>query len=221
MSAMNVIRNADGLTILTDGACYDTSGVVQCICSKIIILPHLSAVVAARGLLSLLPALFEIAWVCRDFDELRSRIQENIHSLPLGPGGAEVVVAGYARDVFEIFMLPIHDIYAAEGYPFGVMTPVPGHLIQPSLDPAVAAQIGWRIPVTDLMGHAWNNFNVERDGLRLMECQRHDGNGGFLVGGFVQATVLTRSGISSSIIHTWPDQVGCRIEPVMLMAEAS
>lgn len=212
MSAVNVIRRKrhgreDGLVVLTDGAWYNSDGVVQAIASKTLVLPHIPAVVAARGPSHLLPFLFEIACPCRDFEDLLGSIQSNAYDS--SSGEYEIIIAGYSqeRDRFEVYILPVHDRYACEGFPACLLMPVPGHLIQPALDPAIIKQIGWHIPDVD-------RLDAERDGLRLMECQRADGTPPeHVVGGFVQKTVIERQGISSSIIHTWPDQVGRKINP--------
>ncbi len=84
MSVVNVIRSADGLTILTDGAGYNADGVVQAVTSKLLIWPHMSAVIGVRGPLGLLPKLFAMFYPCGSFDEALDRHSEH----PGEPPGA-------------------------------------------------------------------------------------------------------------------------------------
>ena len=61
---------------------------------------------------------------------------------------------------------------------------------------------------------ARDDLDAERDGLQLMECQRRDRSlGHSVVGGFVEQTTITRTGVSSQIVKWWPDEIGRKIEP--------
>lgn len=46
-----------------------------------------------------------------------------------------------------------------------------------------------------------DELDPERDGLRMLEIQRHRPSHG--IGGFAQLTTVTATGISTRIIHRW------------------
>lgn len=65
------------------------------------------------------------------------------------------------------------------------------------------------------------SFNPIRDGIPVMQMQRHFRSepselipSAHLVGGYVTLTIVDKAGVSTEIIHTWPeDMVGQKIEP--------
>jgi hypothetical protein len=206
MSVVNCIRNAEGLSIFTDGAVYDHDGVVVMIIPKVLILPHVPAVVAFRGISSVLPKLFAMVTACRTLEGLLTTVQANAQIIC---ADSEVMVAGYssARSIFEIYIIPGHDNYVSVGFPALMLTRMAHNCFLPGPNPEIAKQIGWDLPTLEA-------FDADRDGINLMECQRRDRQRfGYCVGGFIQRTDITRIGINSRIVKWWPDEVGRHIEP--------
>ncbi len=213
MSAVNIIRRKrhgreDGIVLLTDGAWYTSEGIVQAIASKILVLPHIPAAIAARGPVALQPLLFGIAYPCRDFEDLLTSLknfEDHLVSFVKSNSNVdnplldqfEVLIAGYSheRKGFETYVTANYQS----------LTLLSGDQVSPPPDAAIIKQSGWQIP-------ALNRFDADRDGLRLMDCQRAIGPP-HVVGGFVQKTIVERDGVRSSIIHTWPDEVGRKINP--------
>jgi len=62
------------------------------------------------------------------------------------------------------------------------------------------------------------DFDPRRDGIAIFEelrrrCLTQSEQGAYpLVGGYIQHTAITSSGISTQVIHAWPDCVGQRIQ---------
>lgn len=207
MSVINVVRSEKGLSVFTDGAVYDQSGLVTSIASKVLILPHASAVISLRGISDLTVALFAIVHRCRTFEDILDAVQANAKFCDTAKFNnplliSEAMIAGYSRkrDVFEIYYLPGHENAAGVGFPAFKLTKIPRHCVMP--DPDLGAmRIGWKIP---------DELDADRDGIHLMECQRREKFG---AGGFIERTDITRTGIHSRIVKWWPDEVGHPVEP--------
>ena len=54
-------------------------------------------------------------------------------------------------------------------------------------------------------------FDVADHGVKLTDAQRRTYPD--MIGGFMQLARVTREGISSRIIHRWPDEIGKRLAP--------
>jgi hypothetical protein len=67
------------------------------------------------------------------------------------------------------------------------------------------------------------SFRPEIDGVTLLNAQRRSprqidprlGRAGwvYVVGGFIQLTTVSSHGVSSDVLHRWPDQAGRKIDP--------
>src|SRR5262249_23104026 len=159
MSAVNVIRNADGLTILTDGASYDADGVLRGVMSKVLTFPHMPAAIAMRGWTSLVPKVFATVFECCTFDELLTVVQTKAVDLGRGQRDFDLLIAGYsrARDVFEVYILTNHDKYEWSGIPAFVLTQIVNNCVSPEPNVAAATRLGWMIP-------ALEDLDATRDG---------------------------------------------------------
>lgn len=65
-------------------------------------------------------------------------------------------------------------------------------------------------------GLDFDQLDPERSGLSLMQAQRRncrDATGAFVIGGFCLHTVVSRDGIASKVLWTWPDRIGGPIDP--------
>lgn len=209
MTAVNVIQQPHRVIILTDGASYDRRGVLHEIGQKCSDVPGREMVVATSGsvklrrdMLILLPRHFEnIDDVAKGGDAFFRSYMDAWRDdfARAGRTGGLFVVAGWSTVVdAPIYVLYSEDRHDASKTEFRIspysMT-MPNSAGRPAIDRST--------------------FDPRTDGLALMEHQRRDRtDGGFLVGGHVQLTEITRAGISHEIIRVWnEDVVGERIRP--------
>jgi hypothetical protein len=74
MSAINVLVQKDVVSFVTDGAGYDTSGVLKASASRTFALPHIRAVVGVRGPAMMIPTLAYALGATATYDDLKKRI---------------------------------------------------------------------------------------------------------------------------------------------------
>lgn len=223
MTAINCIRGLNAIYVLTDGASYDGDGVLQHIGQKVIVLPWLRAVIAARGPAEMFAAIgvHIQANMPTSFDELVECLPQavlDIQSL-VERSGTEVMLAGvsFGRNAFESYVM-----YTSEGSqyrgasgaietaePF-TMIPLPTVVAAPSLDPAQQAEFG-------LQQVSPETFNPYVHGPAILQAQRRTKVQGqpyeCAVGGFILLNTITQYGVNSEIIHSWPDKIGEVIAP--------
>lgn len=228
MSALNAILTPEAVHVLTDGAGYGPDGTLTGITSKVAALPHLSAVLAARGKTFALPT---IAAALNDrsppggFDELQAgmvvektrMVLEQLPALAAAQnlpeaavaGPFELILAGWstARQRPELYAL--HTVPSEHFRPWQLTPVEDGYLT-----PGDGAFVNGLVEVID-----FGRFDPERDGLRIVEAQRARAwpiPGGAVahgVGGFVQLTSVTRDAVTSRILKRWNDSLGEKIRP--------
>jgi hypothetical protein len=228
MTAINVIRQANAVHILTDGIVCNSEGIICEIGPNTFALPNLPAALAIRGPTQFMPFLVHrLSRECQSFDELLKTVVPvalEVHlSVPMTLGYGEVrpnfdlVVAGwsYERRRAESFVMT-----SQEGPDqFGLTTAwqllsLPDVLIAPSVGMAQIQSIGWRVP------QSAEAFQPNIDGPKLLMAQRlskglrgHSQNRDIdSVGGFVQLTTVHPEGVATTILHRWPDRMGQRIQ---------
>lgn len=205
MTAMNAVLKTDRVVILTDGASYDREGVLHEVSSKCVEVPGLRVALAVSGailvrkdMLARLPTRF------KDIDDIARNGESFFHAYyaercemleEAGNPGMSIVIAGWSP-MADMPVLVSFYHYGAESWfavcPNSVWGPKTAGL--PPIDPVT--------------------FDPRTDGLRLVQAQRWDTEAGFIVGGHIQLTEVTRSGISHEILHRWPeDRVGEKIDP--------
>lgn len=216
MTAINVFRRSDRISILTDGAGYTPDGELVASLSKCWPVPHLNAAVASRGPI-LAGALFMAsASVVRSFDDMVARaptfVFEVFQSLGLilnedVTPDFQLIIAGFSesRGSPESYLISsdaTDDVDAATASPLDAFTAAP----MPSQ--ADYEQIGAAMPSGP------SAFNVERDGLTLMEVQRNMLIDGIhAVGCHATLTEIDRNGVRQRVLRRWNDQFGKPIRP--------
>jgi hypothetical protein len=224
MSACNGIVHPDAVYLLTDGAVFDSAHVVTDIGRKVMLLddarmaiawtghmgmPDLEAALAATGAVTQAEIMRALPGVLRGlvqlnadklgaaFDESRDCVRllialwnDTADEPQLWVAHSNALVLGPAYRPFAIVRL----MQAIDLPPEGMTTNVA--LFERLTNPAT--------------------FDLDRDGVELLEIQRHHpwDDGSYCVGGFAHATTVTREGVSQRVLKWWPDQVGARIDPL-------
>lgn len=234
MTAISAIRRSDGIYLLTDGAVYNSEGVILKIAPKVLMFPQCPAALAVRGselvaqnLLSLQVEGFA------NFDELleylpiglrvATELAQPIAQFGLGGGRAEVVACGWSKERGrpEIWVVSNRDTKVIGQD--GGLTDIAAFEATESLTPylgveppkELAEEFGFGLPENP------DEFDPFRHGVAWMHClRRMDGDEEHFpheaqtlaslstVGGFVQMTTLYQSGLDSRIVLRWPDKVG-------------
>jgi hypothetical protein len=227
MTAINVIRQANAVHILTDGIVCNPEGVICEIGPNAFALPNLPAALAIRGPTQFMPFLIHrLSRECQSLDELLKKVVPvalEVHlSVPMTLGYGEVrpnfdlVVAGwsYERRRPESFVVTSQERPDQLGLTSAwQLFDLPDVLIAPSVGMAQIQSIGWRIP------QSAEAFQPAIDGPKLLMAQRlskglHASSQNRdidSVGGFVQLTTVHSQGVVTTILHRWPDRMGQRI----------
>ena len=235
MTAINVIRQRQAVHIVSDGAFCDDTGTVCEIGPTAFALPHLPAALAIRGASHFMPFLVHrLSRECRSFDDVLTKITRTVRevhlSFPmafgtLGYGTIEpdfdLVTVGWSktRGAPASYLVSSHDRVVAHGLATSAwqLVELPDVLIAPPIAEQQITAAGWKVP------YSAESFRPEIDGVALLKAQRLSrreldprlGMRGhvYVVGGFIQVTSVSSHGVSSDILHWWPDKVGRKIEP--------
>jgi hypothetical protein len=232
MSALITLRQRDAVSILCDGAGYDSGGALQCVLSKAFAIPHLSAVIATRGAAVSLPFIAtRLSTEFSSFDDLVSGIEEKLPKIILdsealfalsGAASTEMAVIGWSdqNDSGMAFTIQTGDVSDTRAEYAGVEQPESFKLIERPDAFALPA------PSADIMRDAGfrGDANIERiipeiDLLQILEMQRqslieYNGQDICVVGGLALLSTVARGGsITQRVIHRWPDEIGELIQP--------
>jgi hypothetical protein len=220
MSALNVLLQRDSVHVISDGASYDPDGRLAFPTTKVMILPHLNAIVSGRGP-ALGPAVMSqmLGVVGDSYDSMKAGAVECFReSLPLFrpilqqagiSSKIEVLVAGISESNGpDAFLICNHDDY---GFPALSIIDLGNLSILPSEGaPEFLASLpnGTETDPEDI--------DPAVDGLRLLECQRRivtsNETGDFVItGSFAQLTTVRADGISTRILKRWNDVRGERV----------
>ena len=228
MTAINVIRQSSAVHILSDGASCNSEGIISELGPNAFALPHLPAALAVRGPTQFLPFLVHrLGRECQSFDDLLTRVVPvalEVHiSIPMTLGYGEVrpdfdlVVVGWSsrRHRAESFLISPERHIGEDDHKTWHLIELADVLIAPAVGVAQIQALNWKVP-----GSA-EAFRPDTDGIKLLEAQRFsqgrlnskspDDNFGYGVGGFIQRTSVSAEGVSSAILHRWPDKAGQRI----------
>jgi hypothetical protein len=232
MTAINVIRQAEAVHIISDGVFCDSNGVVCEIIPNTWLLPHLPAAIGIHGPPHLMPFLVHrLSRECPSFDDIAAKIVGialEVHiSFPmtygtLGLGSVnpefDLIAAGWS----EARHRPVSYLVTCQRRGPGTqgdweVIELSDSLIAPPISERLITAVNWKLPKSA------QAFRADVDGIKLLQAQRLTqglinpkdpaGGHGFLVGGFIQLTSVFAHGVSSRILHRWPDQIGRRIEP--------
>jgi hypothetical protein len=219
MTAIIVLRDESAAHVLTDAAMVDADGRLIGQTSKVIALPHLNAVITARGTELFLPIIWPALSLCAStYDELRERVasvtREEIASaaaqnvLRSSPHGAnfDLVIAGISSsgrtDSFLICNHSHHRVPPWTPVDLGEFAMLPG-------DARMLAEVHARPPERLPSG----DIDVGAFGRRVMEIQRREphrhesGKSYPNIGGFIQLTTVTAATITTRVVHRWPDEI--------------
>lgn len=219
MTAINVFRHADRVVMLTDSAFLERDGRLHSPAPKVYAMPHLSAVMAVRGIraLSMMLADF-ISPMAQSYDELSETMPGKLRDLwrPVKKKWEEDSRAGPGGGDFELVVAGISESSGPNCY---ALTSTGMNGLRPwervDLDYAVSPVDGSMGPecVKDLI-HRY----ADSAAISLMLAQRNVrtvyGSSELpicTVGGFIQETIVTRQSISTRVIHRWPDVIGEKI----------
>jgi hypothetical protein len=213
VTAINVIKQANAVHLLTDGASWFFNGGFGPACCKAWPIPHLRAVVSGRGprLGPLLMADF-LNTAGRSYDEMKRNAAVMAQELfechgdtfignPFGPK-SEFVIAGWS-DAHgpDAFTISRDDNGAWIVTDTGAVMMAPG-------DATIQQVALATLPVGVTSAEA---MDPARDGLAMFMAQRAArilADGMPVVGAFVQLTTVTQDGISTRILERWPEEWG-------------
>lgn len=226
MSAMTATACADGVILLTDAAFYNQhTGVLTGFARKAWQVPRIGAAYSSRGFAGAFK-LFELACAAvpySSWDEFVQRLDTvwsafDQFSQAAAPGYfAQIMICGISesRDRSEILwrtnqpkgqygLDPFQTFVWTDGtVSFGLNTDAFGPEFNPVTDGISAFEIA-RAEVADLSC-----------GESIVPVLGH------AVGGWMDQTLITRHGIETQTVHTWPDAIGEPIQPVSLLTEAA
>lgn len=224
MSAINIFTTPQAVHVVTDGAAYLSDGMMMAVVQKAHPIAHLRMVLAARGPSILTPLLAEaVQQAFRSYDAavlgLRDVIAEAVDTyeavLDRCDIGADfdLLMAGWSesRDCGEVYYLSSIDRPGAPAWTLSKCGPV---VLSPN-DDAMTERLRSKSAQLDL-----SRNDPLAVALVIMEEQRCvaglQGGGEPVhgVGGFAQATTVTRGGISSRILHRWADPIGVPLQPI-------
>jgi hypothetical protein len=216
MSAINVIRQNNSVHVLTDAAAYDERGTIIAIAPKVWQMPHLNCLFAVRGPKLAAPLVVDaIGGIHTSYDELRDNIAEDLRRAvaafePIfaqcGFGAdLDLVIAGISESRGpDSYLIATHRRYGTEPFKVAQMGP----LAAAPADPAIQKRLLSVLPA----GATADSLDPATDGLRILQVQRDavvsvgkSAKAMKVVGGFAQLSSVTRDGISTRVLHRWPD----------------
>jgi hypothetical protein len=232
LSAIISLRQREAVHILCDGAVYDSGGTLQGVLSKSFAIPHLSAVIAARGPAVALPFIAtRLSTLFSSFDELAAGIEaelpkiiedsETLFALS-GATSTEMAVIGWSEkdDIGKAFTIQTDDASETRAEYADIEQPESFKLIERPVAFALPA------PSAEIMRAAGLRSDIdidkivpEIDLLQIMEMQRQsliefNGQEIYVVGGLALLSTVRRGGtITQRVIHRWPDAIGELIQP--------
>ncbi|MFG1396134.1 hypothetical protein [Roseixanthobacter pseudopolyaromaticivorans] len=222
MTAINLAIHPETIFVVTDGASYMADGTLGALSSKTYPLPHLNAVLAARGPHYFLPLVGATLSMADSFDDLVAGLADAVRDVMAVHGGLlslcdigpdfDLVVAGFGEAGPAAYVLTSKE---RDGVPAWEVQPM-GQFVAMPWDAATEARVEHGLTLAEREGEL---DDPEGFLLRVVEAQRHveeDGRRG--VGGFAQVTVLDREGVSSRIVRRWGDVVGERLGMAALAA---
>jgi hypothetical protein len=225
MTAINIVRQAGQIQILSDGAFYYGDGRLARVGRKVFPIPRLNAAVAVRGHGSFI--FFVLGQIRRaafkSFDQLIGELEfvarrASNHFQDLGVGHPEnyvlkfdLYVAGWFEGRPESYLLANHEGHG-DRYPPWQAVRLPDAAIAPLPTPEAFEAIRFKRPASV------EEFSAEIDGLALLEAQRcthfrmKSGAVAPVAAGLVQLTTLSSDRITSKVLRRWPDKIGHAIE---------
>jgi hypothetical protein len=217
MTAINVIRHRASVHMLTDGGIFDADGIMVSCFSKVLMMPHLNAVISCRGsMLALSLVAAQLGVVATTYDGMKALAVDTLWTawatlhgelfskIQIGDN-LQIVVAGISEtkgpDSFIILSRAEDELEAWTLIPLGEC------FLSPSSD-----EIYQDFSAAFPPGTTADEIDPERDGVRILEMQRKrplrtqmrdDVKYVVSVGGFAQLTTVALGYISTRVIHRW------------------
>jgi hypothetical protein len=205
MTATITIKHNDAITILTDGLGFRQDG-TSCELCKCALLAGAPALIAGRGIGKL---VWTLAADASDlsFDGIVSNGGEIVRkqvdriaadSRPEDLASTELYLAGYSEKQkrLVLYFLTVGERYASRGWqPFTWIETPDAYTAAPLPDLAAA---GFRLPAPE-------DFDPAAHGVVLMNLQRETPDAGHLIGKYIQASTVTKDGVSAKIVYRWPE----------------
>jgi hypothetical protein len=231
MTCIVAARTDEMIALSSDGALVDSKTLnLLANCSKVVLMPECSCIIAQRGAGGMLQALRWRLGVPFDFDDILQHIVGITREINVDivreytfERQWSLVIGGWSdsRERFELYSLRSRDFEMPNGLSGGVDT-IPAFTLYP-IDGFIASPM----PTSEQLlpfGVDWNNLTMDAISLTqrvacatrgMPEAAQNTGAelSGFMIGGFLQTTVLYRDHITSSIVHRWPDVIGEKIDP--------
>jgi hypothetical protein len=224
MTAIVVIKQSRAVHLLCDGAACNGDGTLNAPMVKAWPIPHLNAVVAARGSAHLGPlfAMHAPKHGAKSFDGLTDRMPSIAQQITLDfawllqrswqGSQFELVVAGWSESANApaCFFICNHPLHGVTSPPWQAIGIGPICLIPQTAE--MEADLAREYP----NGLKEDEADPVTDGLRILEIQRRhpfqrssDGQSmQVAVGCFAQLTTVTPGAITTKIIRRWPDEIG-------------
>ena len=219
MTAINVLCLPDKVTVYSDGVASTENGVPSFFVTKVLPIPHMRLALAARGRVDLLSMVGHVAQAAAaNFDELFTNLVPALQAEMNSPNSPDwvrshlqsefdIVCAGYSETRgFTCFVVVNHPHH---GLPPWMAIECPGGFAVPKFDTAFLSPLQAAADKASVM-------------LPIFESQRSTTGANKMgaIGGFVQATTISKDEISTRIIGRWPDLAGERINvPARLVSE--
>ncbi|MBZ9816936.1 hypothetical protein [Mesorhizobium sp. CA7] len=215
MSAFFAAAYTDRIEILTDGATYRDDGTLTDIGSKIFASDETPLAVTGRGE-TLTVAVFcaaVLAFSCGGFDACLVRLSAFLakrQSIGV-PGNCEILIAGISEtNGPQLWFFATHN-----GYP----------RFEPYMLHNVGPEFGGGNPLTEeeVAGLPSAESGLAELAVPLFEAMRSKPGFNpaaphmpaiFGIGGHIDRTVVTADGATTTRLHTWPDAVGEKIDPM-------
>lgn len=235
MTAIAIVRGAEGLAFATDGLAIDVTGRAAAVVSKAALFPEWSCVFANRGsamaTARMQNALQRLAYsgACRigGFDDVLALLPElsgALHAEILREGAVypnfSFMIGGYSaeRDRCESYSLRSQEFAYHDGVQDLVQAPytlaeLPAMHFAPTPTRESAIAAGMRPPDQPLEDgvhmavRAICAARLDQGATTDDPAEMHH------VGGFVQLTTLFRDRLTSEIVHRWPDPLGEMVDP--------
>lgn len=229
MSGIFSFAGPDSVWLYTDGAGCNSDGSLAWIGSKILLMPEWPGAVATRGI-GALPWMLRLAWAqdVPSLDDALDRVVSD--ALAIGghlalngyddPLNWEIVLAGWSRrrEAFEVW-----DVFGRNAPEWTEEQCREAPALKPRQLQGQTAS--WPVPDETILKALWpsnpDGLTPRDIAMPVMEAMRRKpyatpyfgGVEQYAIGGFIQETVMDRSGISTDIIHRWPDEKGKSINP--------
>ena len=230
MTAINIVCQPSCVHVLTDGAMYDAEGYVTGIGTKVFTVPAWPGLVACRG-----PAFAtavigqELSWRYATFDSMVAGIENVLEDIvdeytAFFPPEIELLLAGWSAErsrsegyVIQTCAAPITEEQLSELRAAGQTPIVPQpyelrRLPDAVTAPVVGHEIGCAAGYMGIDVNATPDRVIETMRL-VLECQRHQYEDGYFVGGHAELTTVTPDGIQQRVLDRWPDEIGELITP--------